>query len=397
MIFESQGSKNSFFNWNLKGSFRQNFNNLHIHIHGNTDTMFLQKLSLVNYKNISSKVFDFQQKINCFVGNNGVGKTNVMDGIYYLSFAKSYFNSVAVQNIRHGQDFFMVEGNYKMTDREESIVCSLKKGQKKIIKRNGKAYEKFSDHIGQFPLVIVSPADRDLIVEGSETRRKFIDGVIAQQDQQYLNVLLSYNKIVSQRNALLKFFAANRTFDAINLNIYNEQLVRFGTEIFKKRKAFLQDFIPIFNERYQTISNGKEQVNLMYKSQLEEVSFAQLLENAIEKDRVLQYTSTGVHKDDLLFTLEEFPIKKFGSQGQQKSYLIALKLAQFDFIKSKSKLTPILLLDDIFDKLDEKRVAHLVSLVNQDHFGQIFITDTHAERTEEVVKTFNKSYQMFQL
>ena len=244
--------------------------------------MFLQKLSLVNYKNISSKVFDFQHKITCFVGHNGVGKTNVMDAIYYLSFAKSYFNSVAVQNIKHGEEFFMVEGDYQMTDREESIVCSLKKGQKKIIKRNGKVYDKFSEHIGQFPLVIVSPADRDLIVEGSDTRRKFIDGVIAQQDQQYLKSLLSYNKVVTQRNALLKFFAANRTFDAINLNIYNEQLVRFGTEIFEKRKTFLQDFIPIFNERYQTISNGKEQVNLIYKSQLEEASFEQLLEGAIE-------------------------------------------------------------------------------------------------------------------
>ncbi len=359
--------------------------------------MFLQKLSLVNYKNISSKVFDFQHKITCFVGHNGVGKTNVMDAIYYLSFAKSYFNSVAIQNIRHGEEFFMVEGNYQMSDREESIVCSLKKGQKKIIKRNGKAYEKFSDHIGQFPLVIVSPADRDLILEGSDTRRKFVDGVIAQQDQQYLQSLLSYNKVVTQRNALLKFFAANRTFDAINLNIYNEQLVRFGTEIFEKRKTFLQDFIPIFNQRYQTISDGKEEVGLIYKSQLEVAPFEQLLEASVEKDRVLQYTSAGVHKDDLLFALGEFPMKKFGSQGQQKSYLIALKLAQFDFIKLKSNVTPILLLDDIFDKLDERRVAQLVSLVNEDHFGQIFITDTHAGRTEDVVKTINKSYQMFQL
>jgi DNA replication and repair protein RecF len=356
--------------------------------------MFLQKLSLVNYKNISSKVFDFQHKITCFVGHNGVGKTNVMDAIYYLSFAKSYFNSVAVQNIRHGQEFFMVEGDYQMIDREESIVCSLKKGQKKIIKRNGKAYEKFSEHIGQFPLVIISPADRDLIVEGSDTRRKFIDGVIAQQDQQYLKSLLSYNKVLTQRNALL---AANRTYDAVNLKIYNQQLVHFGAEIFEKRKIFLKDFIPIFNERYQTISDGKEEVDLIYKSQLETTPFEQLLEDTIEKDRMLQYTSAGVHKDDLLFTLGDFPMKKFGSQGQQKSYLIALKLAQFDFIKLKSKVTPILLLDDIFDKLDERRVAQLVSLVNEDHFGQIFITDTHAERTEEVVKTINKSYQMFQL
>ncbi len=359
--------------------------------------MYLRKLSLVNYKNISHKVFDFEEKINCFVGNNGVGKTNVMDAIYYLSFAKSYFNSIAVQNIRHGEDFFMIEGAYHTDEREENIVCSLKKGQKKIVKRNGKSYDKFSDHIGQFPLVIISPADRDLIVEGSETRRKFIDSVISQQDHGYLKTLIAYNKLVQQRNALLKYFAANRTFDSVNLNVYNEQLVAYGVEIYKKRQTFLEEFIPIFNERYKTISEGKEYVNLVYKSQLNEVSFSELLESSLEKDRMLQYTSSGVHKDDLIFEIGGFPVKKFGSQGQQKSYLIALKLAQFDFIKKQASINPILLLDDIFDKLDEGRVKQLISLVNQDNFGQIFITDTHAERTEDVVKQIHKSYKMFEL
>ena len=215
--------------------------------------MYLQKLSLVNFKNLESQSFDFQQKINCFVGNNGVGKTNILDAIYYLSFAKSYFNSVALQNIRHGEDFFMIEGNYVLGERDEKIVCSLKKGQKKVLKRNGKAYEKFSEHIGQLPLVIISPADRDLIVEGSETRRKFIDGVISQQDKEYLQSLIQYNKVVSQRNALLKYFAANRTFDALNLKIYDEQLISFGSIIYKKRKQFLERFVPIFNEKYQII------------------------------------------------------------------------------------------------------------------------------------------------
>lgn len=359
--------------------------------------MHLKKLALVNYKNIVQETYDFEQKINCFVGNNGVGKTNVLDAIYYLSFARSYFNSVAVQNIRHGEDFFMIEGSYDVKEREEIIVCSLKKGQKKIIKRNGKSYDKFSNHIGQFPLVIVSPADRDLIIEGSETRRKFIDSVISQQDQSYLKTLIAYNKVVVQRNALLKYFAANRTFDAVNLSVYNDQLIQYGEIIHGQRKKFLEAFIPIFNERYRTISNAKEIVNLKYKSQLDEMSFQELLESSLEKDRVLQYTSTGVHKDDLLFEINDFPVKKFGSQGQQKSYLIALKLAQFDFIKEKSGVVPILLLDDIFDKLDENRVTQLITLVDRDNFGQIFITDTHSERTENILKQGNKEYQIFKL
>jgi len=359
--------------------------------------MYLQKISLVNFKNIESQTFDFQKKINCFVGNNGIGKTNILDAIYYLSFAKSYFNSIAGQNIRHGQEFFMIEGDYLLHDRQEKIICSLKRGQKKLLKRNGKAYEKFSEHIGQLPLVIISPADRDLIVEGSETRRKFIDGVISQQDKQYLQALILYTKIVSQRNALLKYFAANRTFDALNLKVYDEQLIEYGSIIYNKRKVFLEAFVPIFNAKHQIISGAKEEVNLRYKSQLHDTSLELLLQQNLEKDKILQYTSAGVHKDDLSFEIGEHPIKKFGSQGQQKSYLIALKLAQFEFIKKQSNVTPILLLDDIFDKLDENRVAQIVDLVNSDEFGQIFITDTHAERTEDVIKQSNQEYQIFKL
>ncbi|PKH52555.1 DNA replication and repair protein RecF [Tenacibaculum sp. Bg11-29] len=359
--------------------------------------MYLQKISLVNFKNIETQTFDFQKKINCFVGSNGIGKTNVLDAIYYLSFAKSYFNSVAGQNIRHGEDFFMIEGDYLLGDRNEKILCSLKRGQKKMLKRNGKAYEKFSEHIGQLPLVIISPADRDLIVEGSDTRRKFIDGVISQQDKNYLQGLISYNKIVSQRNALLKYFVANRTFDALNLKVYDEQLVEYGNAIYNKRKVFLEEFVPIFNEKHQIISGAKEVVNLGYKSQLHDSSLEELFAKSLEKDRMLQYTSSGIHKDDLSFEIGEYPIKKFGSQGQQKSYLIALKLAQFEFIKKQSKVTPILLLDDIFDKLDENRVKQIVDLVNNDAFGQIFITDTHFDRTESVIKKSNQEYQIFKM
>ena len=359
--------------------------------------MYLQKLSLVNFKNLESQSFDFQQKINCFVGNNGVGKTNILDAIYYLSFAKSYFNSVAVQNIRHGESFFMIEGDYILDDRNEKIVCSLKKGQKKVLKRNGKSYEKFSEHIGQLPLVIISPADRDLVTEGSDTRRKFIDGVISQQNKNYLKDLLSYNKVLSQRNALLKYFATNRTFDALNLEVYNERLSEYGARIFEVRKVFLEKFIPIFNEKYQIISDDKETVNLVYKSQLNDFSMKDLLQQSLEKDKMLQYTSSGIHKDDLSFEIGNYPIKKFGSQGQQKSYLIALKFAQFEFIKQQSNVVPILLLDDIFDKLDESRVLQIINLVDNDEFGQIFITDTHSERTENIVKQSNKPYQIFKL
>ncbi|MCG1036910.1 DNA replication/repair protein RecF [Polaribacter sargassicola] len=359
--------------------------------------MYLQKISLVNFKNIESQSFDFQKKINCFVGNNGVGKTNVLDAIYYLSFAKSYFNSVAKQNIMHGTSFFMIEGDYVLNDRNEKIVCSLKNGQKKVLKRNGKSYEKFSEHIGQLPLVIISPADRDLVTEGSDTRRKFIDGVISQQDKKYLQDLLSYNKVLTQRNALLKYFAANRTFDALNLSVYDDQLCEYGARIYKVRKDFLEKFIPIFNSKYQIISGDKERVNLLYKSQLNDFSMQDLLKDSLTKDKIIQYTTTGIHKDDLSFDIGDYPIKKFGSQGQQKSYLIALRLAQFEFIKQQSNVTPILLLDDIFDKLDENRVSQIIELVNNDEFGQIFITDTHSERTENILKQSNKPYQIFKL
>ena len=359
--------------------------------------MILETLSILNYKNFENKTFDFDLKINCFVGNNGVGKTNVLDAIYHLSFGKSYFNPIASQNIKHDEDFFVLNGDYNKHDKTEKFVVSLKRGQKKIVKRNGKIYEKLSEHIGFLPLVIISPADRDLIIEGSDTRRKFIDGVISQSDKSYLEALIKYQKTLSQRNALLKYFALNHTFNNDTLSIYNEQLKEFGTLIFEKRKAFLAVFAPIFKAKHEAITNNKESVNLSYKSDLHETALIDLFKNTINKDRAVQYTSAGIHKDDLLFEIEGHPIKKFGSQGQQKSFLIALKLAQFEFIKQQCKDTPILLLDDIFDKLDEQRVSQIISLVNNDDFGQLFISDTHAERTENAIKKVHHSYKIFNL
>ncbi|MEX0315828.1 MAG: DNA replication/repair protein RecF [Allomuricauda sp.] len=359
--------------------------------------MFLKHLSLVNYKNFDSKTLEFDPIINCLVGDNGVGKTNILDAIYHLSFGKSYFNPVSTQNIKHDTDFFVIEGEFEKEDRTEKIICSFKKGLKKVIKRNGKAYEKFSEHIGFLPLVIISPSDRDLITEGSDTRRKFVDGVISQSDKAYLQTLIKYNKVLVQRNSLLKYFVANNTFDKDTLEVYNEQLQLLGTEIHAKRVDFISSFIPIFQEQYAHISEKDEQIMLSYKSQLSEKSLIELLEANLDKDRALQYTSVGIHKDDLDFTIANHPIKKFGSQGQQKSFLIALKLAQFHFIKEQAKTTPILLLDDIFDKLDEHRVTQIVGLVDNENFGQIFISDTHPERTESVVKNIQQSYKIFTL
>ena len=359
--------------------------------------MYLKKINLFNYKNFAEATFEFDTKINCFVGKNGIGKTNVLDAIYHLSYGKSYFNPLAVQNIKHGEEFFVIDAEFEKNSRNEQIVCSLKKGQKKILKRNGKQYDKFSDHIGFIPLVIISPADRDLIVEGSETRRKFIDSVISQGDSNYLQNLIKYQKVLNQRNALLKYFALNQVFENDTLSIYNEQLHELGQSIFEKRKVFLEDFIPIFNFHHHAITGSEETVQVVYESQLFDKNLITLLQENINKDRVIHYTTVGIHKDDLSFEIDNFPIKKFGSQGQQKSFLIALKLAQFEFIKKLSGEKPILLFDDIFDKLDETRVEKIIKMVNEEAFGQLFISDTHPERTENIVKMTHQSYKIFNL
>ena len=359
--------------------------------------MHLTSLSLISFKNYEESLLKFSSTINCFVGNNGSGKTNLLDAIYYLCFCKSYFNSVDTQNILHDKPFFVVEGVFVRNDNPEKVFCAVKKGQKKIFKRNNKEYEKLVDHIGVFPLVIISPSDRDLIVEGSDTRRKFMDGVIAQSDKVYLQSLLKYNQVIAQRNALLKYFAANRTYDPLSLEIYNEQMVDLASNIYSARVNFMKKFTPVFQQYYSAISGSTELVDLVYKSQLHEQSLSSLLKDNLTKDKILQYTTCGTHKDDLLFKIGDHPIKKQGSQGQQKTYLIALKLAQFDFIKNLVGYKPLLLFDDIFDKLDDTRVEAIVRLVSEHHFGQIFITDTHKSRTEEIVRKIDDSYRIFDI
>ena len=359
--------------------------------------MFLKELSLTNYKNFESLKFSFDTKIICFVGLNGVGKTNILDSIYHLSYTKSYFNPIPSQNIKHGETFFFISGKYMIDDKEENILVSLKKGDKKIIKRNNKLYKKFSDHIGKIPLVLISPDDRNLIIEGSETRRKFIDGIISQTDKEYLNNLIDYNKTLKQRNALLKMFYDNSESIRKTIDIYDRQLSSDAHKIYDKRREFLNEFIPIFKSRYKELSNDKENVEIKHSSDISpDQNLYKILKNNLEKDLKFQYTTKGIHKDDLNLNLDNFPIKKYGSQGQQKTFLIAMKLAQFDYL-SKLDSKPILLLDDIFDKLDDTRVKQIINLVNQEKFNQIFISDTNKTRSENIIKKVNKSYKIFEI
>ena len=361
------------------------------------ETLILKKLSLINYKNLNSESFDLDKKINCFVGDNGVGKTNVLDSIYHLATTKSYFHSQSSQSINHKAGFMVIEGDFNKGDKSENIISSLKKGKKKTIKRNGKIYKKFSDHIGLIPVVMISPYDRDLIQDGSSNRRKFIDNVISQNNKTYLNQIINYQKILSQRNALLKYFKKNNTFDITILKVYDDQLSELSLPIHNTRLDFFKNFVPVFLRRYNSISQNKEKVNISYDSQLNHESLNSLLKNSLEKDRIIQFTSCGVHKDDLIFEIDGYPIKKLGSQGQQKSFLISLKLAQFDYLKTESNSSPILLLDDIFDKLDNKRVQQLIQLVNNDEFGQLFISDTDLDRTETIIRKIDSTYKMFEL
>ena len=359
--------------------------------------MFIKNLKLFNFKNHSEKSFDFSPEINCFVGNNGAGKTNILDALHYLSMAKSFLGNLDAQNILHESDFFAIEAEIQGEEKNDIIKVQLPKKGKKIIKKNDKTYERIADHIGFLPSVMISPYDSNLISDGSESRRKFLDAMISQTDSDYLFALIQYQKTLQQRNALLKYFAKNRTFDLDSLEIYNEPLNKFGTQIFEKRQRFVASILPTIQHFYEIISKGNEKVTVIYESNLNEQNFEEILSENLEKDRVLTYTSRGIHKDDLRFEMNGNLIKKFGSQGQQKSFLIALKLAQIKRIKDITNKDPILLLDDIFDKLDDNRVSQLIELVNQQNFGQIFITDTHRERTESVVKRINEESKIFQI
>ncbi len=357
--------------------------------------MYCRQINAIQFKNLEELTLHLSPKFNCFAGHNGAGKTNLMDAIYYLSFCKSFTNPSDTQNIQFGKDFFLIQGQYKLNGQEDTIHCGVKKGQRKSFKRNKKEYERLSDHIGKFPLVLLSPADTQLILGGSDERRKFIDGVIAQYNNEYLHKLINYNKALQQRNALLKIFAEQKRFDSASLDIWDEHLVFNGHYIYNERKAFFDDFMPVFMDYYAFLSQEKEQTDIVYDSSLHQGEYEKQLIEARNKDRVLQYTSVGIHKDDLVFRIHNEAVKKFGSQGQQKSFIIALKLAQFSFTKKIKGYNPILLFDDIFDKLDALRVRQLMHLVSKEDFGQVFVSDTHPERLEELFTEIDSECKIF--
>lgn len=360
--------------------------------------MHLNTLKIINFKNYEEQDLAFSDKINCFVGNNGAGKTNLLDAIHYLSFTKSYFNSVDQQNIRHGEAFFAIHGFFQRNGSvPDQVSCIQKSGVKKQFRINQKDYERISDHIGQFPSVMVSPYDRDLINEGSDIRRKFIDVVISQFDKAYLDNLIRYTRLLEQRNILLKQFAERRNADRELLLLIDEQMLTPATNISSKRQEFLRGFAPIFKHYFEFISGGIEDVSIDYESQLTGVSYLEAANEAFAKDQAVRYSTSGVHKDDFVFNLAGYPVKKFGSQGQQKSFAVALKLAQFDFTRNLTGFKPILLFDDIFDKLDPGRVQQLVQLVDNDSFGQVFITDTEPDRIKRTFEKAAISHRVFEI
>jgi len=358
--------------------------------------MYLDRITLINFKNYREAESVFSPRINCLVGDNGSGKTNLLDAIHYLSFCKSFFNPADVQNIRHGESFFAIHGHFTGDgDRSDLVSCVVQPSQRKQFSLNKKEYARLADHIGLLPLVMISPYDRDLINDGSEIRRKYLDSVISQVNRLYLDDLINYNKALAQRNLLLKQFAEGTYFDPASLEIWDKQLVSFGQNIFAERECFIQGFMPLFGEYYRLVSGGRESAGMEYDSRLRGDRFENLLKEALYNDRAARFSTVGIHKDDLLLFIDGHPVKKFGSQGQQKSFVIAMRLAQFDYIRRSKGMKPILLLDDIFDKLDDNRVEQLVKMVSNDDFGQVFITDTQHARVKALLGKLYSDHRLF--
>lgn len=357
--------------------------------------MILKRISILNYKNLEQVELSFSPKLNCFFGQNGMGKTNLLDAVYFLSFCKSAGNPIDSQNICHDADFFVIQGFYEAADgTPEEIYCGMKRRQKKQFKRNKKEYTRLSDHIGFLPLVMVSPADSELIAGGSDERRRFMDVVISQYDKEYLDALIRYNKALVQRNTLLK---SEQPVEEELFLVWEEMMAQAGEVVFRKREAFIREFIPIFQSFYSFISQDREKVGLSYDSHARDASLQEVLKESRARDQIMGYSLRGVHKDELNMLLGDFPIKREGSQGQNKTYLVALKLAQFDFLKRTGTTVPLLLLDDIFDKLDASRVEQIIKLVAGDSFGQIFITDTNREHLDRILHKVGSDYKMFRV
>lgn len=358
--------------------------------------MILKNLTILNFKNISEANFCFSPKMNCLIGHNGVGKTNVLDAIYYLSFCRSSTSSLDSQIIRHGEDYFMLDGQYvNEAGDPESVYCGMKRGSKKHFKRNKKEYRRLSEHIGLVPIVVVTPAD-SLLIEGlSEERRRLMDLVISQYDHEYIDALAKYGKALQQRNSLLKCEEAP---DEQLLDILEQQMAVEGEKIFARRETFVNELEPVFQRYYRLISSDREQVTLSYQSHCHRGPLYEVIRRDRDKDRAVGYSLHGIHRDDLVFMIEGNPMKREGSQGQNKTFVIALKLAQFDFLKrTASHTTPLLLLDDIFDKLDADRVSKIVEIVGGDDFGQIFITDTNRDNLDRIVRHYAYDHKIFEI
>jgi len=354
--------------------------------------LILERLSIINYKNIQEAKLELSPNINCFIGHNGAGKTNVLDAVYFLSFCHSAQTTQDSLVIRHDQDFFMLEGTYE----DFTIHCGMKRGAKKVVRRDKKAYQRLSEHIGLIPIVMVSPTDIQLIEGSSEERRRLMDIVISQLDRSYIDSLNRYNKALQQRNAMLKM--EDREPDPEILSLWEEQMAREGEIIYQKRQNFVEQLIPLFQQYYETISGGHEQVSLKYTSHYQRGPLLEVIQRDRFKDRAVGYSLHGIHRDDLEIMLDGHPMRREGSQGQQKTFVIALKLAQFEFLKrTNAQTTPLLLLDDIFDKLDAQRVEQIIQLVASDQFGQIFITDTNRDHIDQILSKSNFDYKLYEV
>ena len=352
--------------------------------------MHLENISLAHFKNYKKLQASFSKQVNCFVGKNGSGKTNLLDAVYYLCLTKSAFNPQDNQCIQHEAGFFSIKGVFIMGEKQSTILCALQQGKKKLVKLDDKPYVRASEHVGKFPIVLIAPNDTDMIRGGSEERRKFFDAIISQTDPFYLQNLISYNHVLKQRNSLLKQFAEKNYFDKDLLEQYDDQIIDLGNQVHQKRESFIATYKKGLSRHYTQLTANNESVDLVYESDFFDEDLKKKFEAYRTKDLLLKRTSIGVHKDDYAFLMGGHLIRKFGSQGQQKSYLIALKLAQFDYMAAVKKMKPVLLLDDIFDKLDDLRIARLIELVVQDTFGQIFITDARPERTMRIFKDIDQ-------
>ncbi|NNF22483.1 MAG: DNA replication and repair protein RecF [Saprospiraceae bacterium] len=351
--------------------------------------MHLKQLRLINFKNYRDEIIDFSQEINCIVGDNGSGKTNLLDAIHYLSMTKSAFNSIDSQNIKNGDAFFSIIGKYTQSGKSHDLFCSQERGKKKVFRLDNDEYEKLSEHVGKFPCVLISPNDTDLIREGSEIRRRFFDSIISQADQQYLKDLIDYTHNLKQRNHLLRYFQNQLDIDHDLLEPYNKVLLDKGLKLYEKRKDLTNQFIPLFIEKYSDLSSEKEIVSINYSSQFDKDNHIELFNKSLAFDLDTQRTTFGIHRDKWDFFIEDKPLKKFGSQGQQKTFVISLKLAQFELLYREKGFCPVLLLDDIFDKLDDHRIEKLMDMVAKDQFSQIFLTDARPERTKTILSSLN--------